>query len=576
MIRQLFAVLGPAHTPALRRLSALLIAAALSQGIAFATLVPLVRALLSPDPASAWAPLGGMVVAASVAVVAQFIAQRQGFRVGSAVARRLHHRLGDAIARLPLGWFNPARVGELARTSNQRVMAVMTVPAHLLRPLCNGVVSPAAAIAAMYLFDWRLALVMTLFAPVLALVAKRASDIVQRSDSARDEAMVESANRVVEFTRNQPVLRAFGQEGRGRRLLDEALRTRRDVDRSMIWRSLPGLTGFGFMVRVGFAVMLVLGVAFVMDDTLDVPTMLAVTVLVARFLEPMTVAADLSAALRLSSNALNEVNRVIQEPTLPEPVTPRLPASTEVEFDGVGFGYGEAAVLRDVSFRMPARGLTALVGPSGSGKTTIARLLARFWDVDAGAVRIGGIPVTDIGTEGLTPLVSTVFQDVYLFDGTVRDNVLLGRPDASEDELRAAATLAGLDEVVAELPEGWETTVGEGGTRLSGGQRQRVSIARALVKDSPIVVLDEATASLDPENDAIIQAAISTLAKDKALLVIAHRLNTVTSADRILVLDEGRIVQQGGHHELVDVPGPYQEFWRSRSRAKGWRLSSAR
>ncbi|APU21414.1 ABC transporter ATP-binding protein [Actinoalloteichus sp. GBA129-24] len=576
MIRQLFAVLGPAHAAALRRLLALLVTAALLQGIAFATLVPVLRALLGPSPESALLPLTGMVVAAAAAVVAQFSAQKRGFRVGSDIARRLHHRLGDAIARLPLGWFNPARVGELTRTSNQHVMGVMTVPAHLLRPLCNGVLSPMAAIAAMYLFDWRLALVMTLFAPILALVAKWASDVVQRADAARGGAMVDSANRVLEFTRNQPVLRAFGQEGRGTRMLDEALRTQRDIDRSMIWRSLPGLTGFGFMVRASFAVVLVLGVTFVMGSTLDVPTMLAVAVLVARFIEPMMVAADLSAALRLSSNALNEVDRVIREPTLPEPATPRLPACTDVEFDGVGFGYDGSPVLTDVSFRMPARGLTALVGPSGSGKTTVARLLARFWDVDAGAVRIGGIPVTDIGTEALTPLVSTVFQDVYLFEGTVRDNVLIGRLDAGEDELRAAATLAGLDELIAELPEGWETTVGEGGARLSGGQRQRISIARALLKNSPIVILDEATASLDPENDAIIQAAVSKLAQDRALLVIAHRLNTVTRADQILMLDEGRIVQQGRHEELVEVPGPYQEFWRSRSRARGWRLTSGR
>jgi ATP-binding cassette subfamily B protein len=232
-------------------------------------------------------------------------------------------------------------------------------------------------------------------------------------------------------------------------------------------------------------------------------------------------------------------------------------------------------VLRGVSLTVPARTMTALVGPSGSGKTTVTRVIARFFDVGAGAVRIGGADVRDLGTERVMSLVSPVFQDVYLFDVTIAENIRIGRPDAGDDEVRRAARLARVDEIVERLPDGWDTRVGEGGAMLSGGERQRVSIARAILKDAPIVLLDEATAALDPENEAAVQDALAALTADRTLLVIAHRLPTIAAADQIAFLDGGRITERGTHAELLARGGRYADFWRQRSRAQGWRLARA-
>jgi ATP-binding cassette, subfamily B, bacterial IrtB/YbtQ len=573
VIRELLRALGAEHAGGLRRLLALLALTAVLQGVAFALLVPLLRALLGPNPTTAWGPLAAFCAAGLAYLAVAFVAQNTGFRVGSEVARRLHHRLGAAIAALPLGWFTPGRVGELARLNSQSVLQVMNLPAHQLRPLSTAVLTPATVLVGLYAVDVRLALAITVAAPVLVAVLLVSNRMIGRSDRGRDAAIHEATARVVEFGQAQPVLRAFGRITEGHRMLDDALVAQRDADRRMIRLAVPGLVSFAFAVRVLFATLLVLTANLALGGTLDAPTALAVLVLSARFTESIGTAAELGASLRLSGNALARITEVLDTPRLPEPDRPRTPEGHDVEFDAVRFGYDPAQpVLRDVTFTLPERSLTALVGPSGAGKTTVARLLARSFDPDAGTVRIGGVDVREIATEDLMTRVGMVFQDVYLFEGTLADNVRLGRPDATDSDLARVAALAGLDPVVAELPAGWDTRVGEGGSTLSGGQRQRVSIARALLKDAPIVVLDEATAALDPENDATVGAAVAELGKRATLLVIAHRLQTVLAADQILVLRDGVIAERGRHDELIGAGGTYAQFWEQRSRAAGWRL----
>lgn len=332
---------------------------------------------------------------------------------------------------------------------------------------------------------------------------------------------------------------------------------------------------YTMLIQVVFAVVFATATALLAWGQIDVASYVFVAVLSLRLVDPLTLIGSQGMALRVAKNALDASEGILKTPPLPETRNPRVPCGSSVAFDRVGFAYEESRpVLQGVSLTCPERSLTALVGPSGSGKTTLTRLVARFWDVSEGSVSIGGVDVRDMRPDELMQQISLVFQDVYLFDGTIEENVLAGRPDATPEEARRAAHVARLDEVAARLEQGWDTPVGEGGCRLSGGERQRVAIARALLKDSPIVLFDEATAALDAENEAAIVEAMHELARDRTVIAIAHRLSTIAAADQIAVLEKGCITQQGTHGDLVKVPGRYRSFWRERQQAAGWRLAS--
>ncbi|MDA4890627.1 ABC transporter ATP-binding protein [Streptomyces sp. MS2A] len=584
MIRQLYRVLGPEGSRPLNRLLVLQSAASVLQGVAFALLVPVLKALLGTDPGDVLPWLTAFTGCVLAHAVLQGAAVGGGFTVGSRLSRALHRRMADQALRLPLGWFTAGRTAEFSRLAGQNVIQVMSTPAHLLRPFISSLLTPVTLVAATFFFDVRTALVLLVCAPVLYAVKQASTSLMRRLDLGRDGAIGESADRVLEYTRNQPVLRAFGRTAEGYGALDDALAAEARADRRLIVRGLPGLVSFTFATRLVFALLLALGVSWQLDGSLTVPTLLALLVLLVRLIESVSSAAEAGAGMRIARNTLERLGAVLDEPPFPQPARPRTPRDASVEFEGVGFRYDTGGadgpssrpVLKDVTFRLPERSTTALVGPSGAGKTTVAALIARFRDTTEGTVRIGGVDVREIAADDLADHVSLVFQDVYLFDGTIEENVRIAAPDAGPAELAEAAALSGLDKVIAELPDGWDTKTGEGGARLSGGQRQRVSIARALLKDAPILVLDEATAALDQENEALFAEAVRTLADRKTLLVIAHRLSTVVHADQILVLEDGAITERGTHDDLVTAGGTYASFWHRRTRAHGWRLEAAR
>ncbi|PCC68582.1 ABC transporter ATP-binding protein [Nannocystis exedens] len=574
MIRRLLTIADSAAGPNPLRLNLIgLVVEAVLQGLGFVLLVPLLTALMHqrPDEAGPWLfALTGLVV---VYGLVRYRTQLAAYHAAIRLARALFSLLGDQIARLPLGWFDGTRVGAVGRLTSKGVIDAMGIPAHLLRPVVNAFVTPSTVVVAMFWFDWRLALAALTSAPLLALTYRWTNARIARADVAHDAAAAEAGGRVVEFAQHQVVLRAFGRATAGAQTLDRALRDQRDASRRLLWVGLPGLVAFNLVVQAAFTVVLLLGTDLALGGTVDAAELVALLVLAVRFVEPLITAADLGAALRMAGNAVGRMDALLAERPLPEPAVSAPIADASVEVDRVGFAYADAPVLRDVSFTVAPGTVTALVGASGSGKTTLTRLIARFWDVGSGAVRVGGADVRDLRSEDLMARIALVFQDVYLFDGTILDNIRMGRPDADEAEVLAAARAARVDEIVARLPRGWDTRVGEGGSSLSGGERQRVSIARALLKDAPIVLLDEATAALDPENEAAVLDGLRTLASGRTVIVVAHRLATVVAADQIVVLDRGAVVEVGKHHDLVGRGGRYAAFWTERTRAQGWRLT---
>lgn len=572
MIPRLFAVSDPDTAGKLRWNLIGLIAEAVLTGAGFALLIPLLEALLVNDIANAWFCLGLLMGLLILYAMIRYGTQISGYHVSIGLGRVLFDRLSQHMMKLPVGWFHAGRLGQIGRLTSQGVIDVIGVPAHLMRPIVSGIVTPVTVVILITLFDWRLALATAASAPFLWMTARLAGRLTDQANKRADDASAEAAGRIVEFAQLQAVLRAFGHAQRGYRQLDLALREQRDAGRALMLRAALGLSAFVVALQLVFTALLILSANWALGGTIDAPELVALLVLVVRYVEPLIGAAALSGAVRASAQSLDRIETLLETHPLPETGTPKSPAGNQIDFQTVSFAYGEDHVLKDVSFTAPERAVTAIVGPSGAGKTTILRLISRFWDVTNGAVRIGGTDIREISSEDLMSRVSMVFQDVYLFQGTIAQNIRIGRPDASDDEVRRAARLARVTEFTERLPRGLASQVGEGGSALSGGERQRVSIARAILKDAPIILLDEATSALDPLSDLAIQQALRVLTQDKTLIVVAHRLQTVRDAQQILVLDRGTVCESGTHSELIANDGLYAKFWTERERSMGWRL----
>lgn len=573
MIRKVFRLVPDEFAPLIPRLLGVIVVQALCQAIAYLLLVPVLEALFGDDLSGAWLWALGMAAAVAGVVVFGYLQAVIGLRIGLGMQRGLQTRLGDQLNALPLGWFEDRDAGPLSRVMVEQVREMQGLIAYLLTKVLTGIIVPLVVAIGMLFIDWRVGVAMLLAAPVLYLVNNLANRAYTGADTRLHAAAAEADSRVVEFAQAQPVLRAFGAVGAGNKKLDSALVQQRSAVLKMMVATVPGLTVFALFVQAVFLVLAYIGVVQVTDGAISAAAAIALIAVSARFIEPVNQAAQLGTALRSAAAAADRITDLLAESPLPAATEPVIPGAPAVVFDEVSFGYrpGEP-VLSDLTFTVLAGTTTAIVGPSGSGKTTLLRLAARFYDVDSGAVSVGEHDVRRQPSDTLLDQLSLVFQNVYLFNRSVADNIRIGKPGADDDDLRRAAVAARVDEIVERLPDGFDTTVGEGGTSLSGGERQRVSIARALLKDAPIVLLDEATSALDPHSEAVVVRGIHELTRDKTVLVVAHRLSTIAHADQILFLDKGRIAERGTHAELLALNGRYAAFWNERERATGWRL----
>ena len=574
MIRKLFALVPGDHARLTPQLFAVTIAQALAQAAAYLLLVPVLEALFRGDTGQAWLWALAMLVAVVVMAAFAFAQATLGLRIAVPGSGGLQTALGDRLGGLPLGWFDNRNGAALSRLMVENVREIQGAVAYLTTKVIAGIVVPVGVAVGMLFIDWRIALTMLIAAPILYAVNRFADRAYQRSDARMHEAAAEADSRVVEFAQAQPVLRAFGAVGAGNRALDAALQGQRKAARGAIFSAVFGLISFSLVVQAVFLVLTYVVVGRVTGGSLSTAVAIALIVVGSRFIEPVTQTAQLTSALRSAGSAVDRATELLDEKVLPEAEVPVDLQAPEIVFDEVEFAYRpDAPVLSGVSFTAPVGTTTAIVGPSGSGKSTVLRLAARFYDVGSGAIRIGGHDVREQPSTALLAALSPVFQNVYLFDRSVLENIRVGRPDATDDEVRRAAAAARVDEIAARLPDGYDTIVGEGGASLSGGERQRVSIARALLKDAPVVLLDEATSALDPQSEAVVVRGIHELTRGKTVVVVAHRLATIAHADQILFMDAGRIVERGTHAELLELGGRYADFWHERERAGGWRLA---
>ncbi|MGI5221446.1 ABC transporter ATP-binding protein [Nocardia sp. CA-290969] len=576
MIKKLLALVPAEFAPLVPRLLAVIAGQASSQALAYLLLVPVLEALFGGDLPRAWFWALLMLVAVVAMAVFGYLQTTIGLRIAIGMQRGLQTRIGDHLNALPLGWFETHGAGPLSRLTVENVRELQQATAYLLAKVLGSIVVPIAVAVGMLFIDWRIALAMLLSAPVLFAVNTLAARSYAAADARAHAAAGEADARVVEFAQAQPVLRSLGAVGAGNRALDAALEEQRSASTKLVYTSVPGLIVFSLCIQAVFLVLAYIVVSRATGGSISAPVAIALIAVSARFIEPLTLAAQLGTGLRGAAASVERLTELLNTPTLPEFRGPVTPGAPDIEFRDVEFSYrpGEP-VLSGLTFTVPAGTTTAVVGPSGAGKTTVLRLAARFYDADSGQVAVAGHDVREQPSETLLNQVSPVFQNVYLFNRSVAENIRIGRLDATDDEVRRAAAAARVDEIAQRLPDGYESPVGEGGALLSGGERQRVSIARALLKDAPIVLLDEATSALDPHSEAAVVRGIHELTRGKTVIVVAHRLATIAHADQILFLDEGRIVERGTHSELLELGGRYADFWNERSRAGGWRLEQA-
>ncbi|WP_315185158.1 ABC transporter ATP-binding protein [Corynebacterium durum] len=554
------------------------VAAGLIEGVALCLLLPGITALAHNEPVwglGIWGWVTVLSILAAISAVVGYLQSLRGYQAAIDFLVNVHKKVGDQVSSLPLGWFNRPLAGLLSRLVSNELVMTGEIIAHMLSPIIQRVTSSVVLLVFAWAWDWRLGLAVTISIPIFLLFVLATTALIKKGKSIGEPTEVELSNRIVEFTHCQAALRSCGRSTHYSKL-DHANAAWLKAKRTELWYEIVGNLIGGAFTQVVIITLISIAANLAVTGSLESIAAIAFIGLCLRFTQTLVGITESAAALEERRPALDAIDDVLAAQPLPEPTeSAAQPTPGTIDLEDVHFGYGkEKPVLRGVSFHVPNRSMVALVGPSGCGKTTVARLVSRFYDVDSGAVKVGGLDVREQTTATLMKSLSMVFQDVYLFDDTLEANIRIGNPDATDEEVHEAARLAGVTEIVQRLPHGWETSVGEGGRALSGGERQRVSIARALLKKAPIVLLDEATSALDPENETNIVAAVDKLRENATVLVIAHKLDTIKKADTIVQFRaDGTIEDTGTHSELFERGGTYRAFWDTRAAAQGWQLT---
>ena len=494
------------------------------------------------------------------------------------VAEKRAH-IGDRLRYIPMGYFNENSLGNITALVTTTLGDVENTAARCLVIIVGGFLNTFALCLALTCIDVRLgclALVGIVFYLLVTEFSTRAS---AKTGPARQHAQAKLVEAVLEYVQGMAVVKSYGLEKDNDQTVNKTMEDSCNKALSLEASVVPWMAFRQIVVRVFGVLIAGSAVVFYFQGSLALSHCLLMLIASFMIYQELENAGNMSDNLQMLGASMDKANTIDDTPVMDIEGEDIKAKDASVEFSHVSFSYGDSAgaadrkILDDVSFQIPAKSTTAVIGPSGSGKTTMCSLIARFWDVKEGKILVGGQNVHDYKLDSLMKNISMVFQNVYLFNDTIENNIRFGKPDATHDEVVAAAKAACCHEFIMALPDGYDTMLGEGGGTLSGGEKQRVSIARAMLKDAPIIILDEATASVDPENEAELQKAIEALTHDKTIIMIAHRLKTVRHADQILVLSGGHIVQQGTHEKLAAESGIYADFLRAREEAADWKLA---
>lgn len=483
-----------------------------------------------------------------------------------AIARHLN--------RLPMGFYNSRDPGDIGAYLVTDYANVEFLISHLLPQFVGAVAMPLVLLLTLSCYDLRLAFAAAAVIPLALPFAWISVKLIRWMGITHQRTKVESIARMLEYIQGIKLIKAFNLGGTKFTRLESAFRRLRDESIRLEGGAGPTILLSSMVLHLGLPILILLGLSFWLSGQVALPVYILFLVLGGRIYEPLFHALLFLGEINYMNLGVERIERLHRTPPLPEQAATLQVENHGIRFRNVCFAYNNAQVLDNFNLEIAPRSLTALVGPSGSGKTTVTRLIARFWDVDEGCIELCGHDIRNLPSDYLLAQISMVFQDVYLFNDTIYHNIRIGRDNATRAEIEAAAKSARCHDFIMALPKGYDTLVGEGGSTLSGGEKQRISIARAILKDAPIVMLDEATASLDPENEWHIQQAIEELIRNRTVIVIAHRLQTIARADHIAVMDHGRVIQSGKHHELLERGGLYRNLWDQQQRCQSWRFGA--
>ena len=520
--------------------------------------------------------IGGSIAIMVIAIVIDIICKRfstvlqtEGGYNASAFMRI---KIAEHLRYLPMGYFNSNSIGEISSVTTNTMEMLGDVAARVVMLTTQGILETAMIVLMILVFDWRIGLLSAAGVVIFFMI----NSIMQKSGKSASEKKVlcdtELISQIMEYIQGISEVKSYNLLGKQAKRLNAANEACAEINTRMELLFVPYHFLQGAVTKITGAVIVICSAAFYINGTMSAVYAIGMTIAAFMLYSSLECAGNYSSLLHVVSVCVDKANAILELDTMDIDGKEIKPQSCDIELEHVSFSYEKRKIIDDVSLSIPQRTTTAIVGPSGGGKSTLCNLIARFWDVDDGRVTLGGVDVKEYSMNSLMSNFSFVFQTVYLFADTIENNIKFGRQDATHEEVVEAAKKACCHDFISQLPDGYNTVIAEGGSTLSGGQKQRISIARAIMKDAPIVILDEATANVDPENEKELMDAVAALTKEKTIIMIAHRLKTVRHADRIVVVDKGRIVQQGTHEQLMQQEGIYRRFVGAREQAVSWKL----